>query len=408
MGTVNPLGKNVDEFWNGIKENRLGYSFIDTFDTTDFDVKIAGLVRDFDITKYGIDKKEAKKLERYNQFAIASTFEALQDCGSGFKDMNPYRIGVIMGCGVGGLILTENELYKYWERGPKGASRVSPFYVPTMIINMISGIIAMKTGFKGDNFAIASACASSTHSIGESFRKVKDGYLDVVVCGGFESCISKFTLSGFNNMKALTRCDNLEKASIPFDKDRSGFVMGEGGGILILEELEHAKSRGAKIYAEIVGYGATCDAYHMTSPSPDGIPAGEAMKLAFTEGGLSAKDIDYINAHGTSTGLNDKFETNAIKYALGEEQARKVKVNSTKSMIGHLLGGAGVVEAIVTVKSIQEGLIHATVGTTQTDEDCDLDYCINGNVKMDVRCALSNSLGFGGHNATICLKKYID
>jgi 3-oxoacyl-[acyl-carrier-protein] synthase II len=405
MGTINPLGKSVDEFWNGIKENRLGYSFIDTFDTTNFDVKVAGIVRDFDIISYGVDKKEAKRLERFNQFSLAATLEALKDSGTDFKDLDPYRVGVIVGCGVGGLILTENELAKYSE---KGAGRVSPFYIPMQIINMCAGTISIKTGFKGSNFALATACASSTHSIGEGFRKVKDGYLDAVVCGGTESCISEFTLAGFNNMKALTKCDNLEKASIPFDKDRSGFVMGEGSGMLILEELEHAKQRGAKIYAEIVGYGSTCDAYHMTSPSPDGVPSGRAMQLALEEGGIKPEDVDYINAHGTSTGLNDKYETTAIKYALGEENARKVKINSTKSMIGHLLGGAGAVEAIVTAKSIQEGLVHATVGTTQTDEDCDLDYCINGNVEMDVNCALSNSLGFGGHNATICLKKYVD
>lgn len=405
MGTVNPLGKNVDEFWNGIKENKLGYSFIDTFDTSDLDVKIAGIVRDFDVTQYGIDKKEAKRLDRFTQFAVASTQQALVDAGSDFKDIDPFRAGVIIGCGIGGLGLTEQEHSKFLEKGP---NRISVFYIPMNIVNMACGTVAMKTGFKGANYATVTACASSTHAIGESFRKIKDGYLDVVITGGTESCVSKFTLSGFNNMKALTRCDNLEKASIPFDKDRSGFVLGEGSGILILEELEHAKARGAKIYAEIVGYGATCDAYHMTSPSPDGVPAGEAMKMAYVEGGLSAEDIDYINAHGTSTGLNDKFETNAIKYALGEEQAKKVKINSTKSMIGHLLGGAGGVEAIVTAKSIQEGLIHATVGTTQTDEDCDLDYCINGNVQMPVNYALSNSLGFGGHNATICLKKYVD
>jgi 3-oxoacyl-[acyl-carrier-protein] synthase II len=404
MGTINPLGKSVDEFWNGIKENKIGYSFIDTFDTSNFDIKIAGLVRDFDCTQYGIDKKEAKRLERFNQFSLVATQEALKDCGTDFKDLDPYRVGVIVGCGVGGLILTENELSKYWE---KGASRVSPFYIPMQIINMCAGTISIKTGFKGSNFALATACASSTHSIGEGFRKIKDGYLDAVVCGGTESCISEFTLAGFNNMKALTRCNNLEKASIPFDKDRSGFVMGEGSGMVILEELEHAKARGAKIYAEVVGYGATCDAYHMTSPAPDGEGAGTAMKLAIAEGGVSPEEVDYINAHGTSTGLNDKYETTAIKYALGEDNAKKVKINSTKSMIGHLLGGAGAVEAIVTAKSIQEGLVHATVGTTQTDEDCDLDYCIDGNVEMDVNCALSNSLGFGGHNATICLKKYV-
>lgn len=405
MGTINPLGKSVDEFWDGIKTNKLGYSYIDTFDTSDFDIKIAGIVRDFDVTNYGVDKKEAKRWDRFTQFAVASTKQALEDCGSDFKDVDPYRAGVIIGCGIGGLNLTTEEYTKFVE---KGANRISVFYIPMNIVNMASGVVSIKTGFKGANFATVTACASSTNAIGESFRKIKDGYLDVAITGGTESCISKFTLAGFNNMKALTRSDNLEKASIPFDKDRSGFVLSEGSGILILEELEHAKARGAKIYAEIVGYGATCDAYHITSPAPDGVCASETMKLAYLEGGLKAEDIDYINAHGTSTGLNDKYETTAIKLALGEENARKVKINSTKSMIGHLLGGAGAVEAIVTAKTIQEGLIHATVGTTQLDEDCDLDYCINGNVEMPVNCALSNSLGFGGHNATICLKKYVD
>lgn len=405
MGTVNPLGNSVDEFWNGIKDNKLGYSFIDTFDTSDFDIKVAGIVRNFDITDYGIEKKEARKLDRFTQFALASTYQAIKDCGTDFKDINPFKAGVILGCGIGGLNLTAEEHTKFLEKGP---NRISVFYIPMNIVNMACGTVAMKTGFKGDNFATVTACASSTHAIGESFRKIKDGYLDVAITGGTESCISKFTLAGFNNMKALTKCDNLEKASIPFDKDRSGFVLGEGSGVLILEELEHAKSRGAKIYAEIVGYGATCDAYHMTSPSPEGVCASEAMKQAYLEGGLKPQDIDYINAHGTSTGLNDKYETTAIKLALGEDIAKKVKINSTKSMIGHLLGGAGGVEAIVTAKTIQEGLIHATVGTTQPDEECDLDYCINGNVEMPVNCALSNSLGFGGHNATICLKKYTD
>jgi len=405
MGTINPLGKSVDEFWNGIKENKLGYSFIDTFDTSDFDVKVAGIVRDFDCTNYGIDKKEARKLDRFTQFAVVATQEALDDCGTDFKDISPYRAGVIIGCGIGGLGLTEQEHSKFLE---KGANRISVFYIPMNIVNMAAGTIAMKTGFKGANFATVTACASSTHAIGESFRKIKDGYLDVAICGGTESCISKFTLAGFNNMKALTKSESLEKASIPFDKDRSGFVLGEGSGILVLEELEHAKARGAKIYAEIVGYGATCDAYHMTSPSPDGVEAGEAMKMAYIEGGLTAEDIDYINAHGTSTGLNDKYETTAIKLALGEEHAKNIKVNSTKSMIGHLLGGAGAVEAIVTAKTIQDGLVHCTVGTVTPDEECDLDYCLGSNISMDVNCALSNSLGFGGHNATICLKKYTD
>jgi 3-oxoacyl-[acyl-carrier-protein] synthase II len=280
--------------------------------------------------------------------------DALKDSGSDFKDVDPYRAGVIIGCGMGGLELTENEHKKYMEKGP---DRISVFYIPMNISNMAAGTVAMKTGFKGANFATVTACASSTHAIGEAFRKIKDGYLDVCLCGGTESCITEFTLGGFNNMKALSRSTDLERASIPFDKERNGFILGEGSGMLILEELEHAKARGAEIYAEVCGYGATCDAYHMTSPSPDGQAAGMGMRMAFEEAGLKAEDIDYINAHGTSTGLNDKYETNAIKVALGEENARKVKINSTKSMIGHLLGAAGGVEAVVTALSIKNDFI---------------------------------------------------
>jgi 3-oxoacyl-[acyl-carrier-protein] synthase II len=265
----------------------------------------------------------------------------------------------------------------------------------------------MKTGFRGANFDVTTACASGTHSIGEAFRKIKDGYLDVCIAGGTESAREEFTYAAFSNMKALTKCDNLDKASIPFDKERSGFVLGEGSGILVLEEYEHAKARGAKIYAEIAGYGATCDGYHMTSPMPSGEAAGKGMALAIEEAGLTPADIDYINAHGTSTGLNDKYETAAIKVALGE-YAYKTKISSTKSMIGHLLGAAGAVEAVVTAKTVQEGLIHATVGTKNPDPECDLDYCINGNVQQEVKAALSNSLGFGGHNATLCFKKVTD
>ena len=265
----------------------------------------------------------------------------------------------------------------------------------------------MKTGFRGANYDVTTACASGTHSVGEAFRKIKDGYLDVCIAGGTESARMEFTYGAFANMKALTKCDNLEKASIPFDKDRSGFVLGEGSGVLILEEYEHAKARGAKIYAEVAGYGATCDGYHMTSPMPSGEAAAMGMTLAMQEAGVTPAEISYINAHGTSTGLNDKYETAAIKLAFGDE-AKNVKINSTKSMIGHLLGAAGAVEAIVTAKSVQEGFIHATVGLVNPDEACDLDYCKDGNIEQEVTAALSNSLGFGGHNATICIKKITD
>ena len=399
MGTVNSLGKNKDEYWNSIKEGKLGFSFIDKFDTSDFDVKIVSQVKDF-VPDECIDKKEQRRTDRFTQFAVTAAMEAVRDCGSDLKDLDPYRVGVIVGCGIGGLELTEQEHSKYLEKGP---GKISVFYVPMMIGNMAAGTISMKTGFKGDNFSTVTACASSTHAIGEAFRKIKDGYMDAAVCGGTESCITEFALGGFNNMKALTRSADLERASIPFDKERNGFVLGEGSGMLVLEEYEHAKARGAKIYAEIAGYGATADAYHMTSPSPEGDAAARAMINAYTEAGLKAEDVDYINAHGPSTGLNDKYETTAIKKAFGE-YASKLKINSTKSMLGHLLGAAGAVEAVATALQIKEGLVHQTVGYKVPDEECDLYYCTEGNINMEIRAALSNSLGFGGHNATLCFK----
>lgn len=344
-------------------------------------------------------------MERFTQFAVASAKQAIEDCGSDMKDLDVYKCGVIIGCGIGGLEMTQQEHKKYLEKGP---NRISPFFVPMMISNMAAGEIAMKTNFRGDNFATVTACASATHAIGEAFRKVKDGYLDACLCGGTESTITEFTIGGFKTMKALSRETDPAKASIPFDKNRGGFVLGEGAGVLMLEEYEHAKARGAKIYCELAGYGATCDAYHMTSPSPECEAAARAMKNAYEEAGLSAEDITYINAHGTSTGLNDKYETHAIKIALGEENARKVKINSTKSMTGHMLGGTGAVEAIVSALSIKNDFIHQTIGYTTPDEECDLDYCTDGPVEMPVKAVLSNSLGFGGHNATLCFKKIED
>ncbi|MEG0614788.1 MAG: beta-ketoacyl-ACP synthase II [Oscillospiraceae bacterium] len=404
MGTVNPLGKNVSEFWDNIVANKLGFSYIEQFDTENFDVKIVGAVKDFDISKY-LEKKEAKRLDRFTQFAVFAARDALEDCGSDLKDLDEYRVGVIIGCGIGGLELTQNEHAKYLEKGP---NRISVFYIPMMIANMAAGTVSMQTGFKGANFATVTACSSATHAIGEAFRKVKDGYLDACVCGGTESCITEFALGGFNNMKALTKATELDKASTPFDANRSGFVLGEGSGMLVIEELEHAKARGANIYAEIVGYGATCDAYHMTSPSPTGEAAGKCMELAYEEAGCTAADVDYINAHGTSTGLNDKYETTAIKLALGEENAKKVVINSTKSMTGHLLGAAGGIEAIATALACKNDFVHKTLGYQTPDAECDLDYCVEGNRNTKVDVALTNSLGFGGHNATLCIKKYKD
>lgn len=406
MGAVTPLGTGVEKFWNGIKENKIGFSYIDSFETERTGVKIAGIVRDFDETEYYdvkgcFDKKEAKRMDRFTKYAVVAAHEAMVDAGTDFSDIDCYRAGVLVGSGIGGIDLTLSEYSKYLEKGP---SRVSAFYIPMMISNMASGTIAMKTGFRGANFDISSACATATHAIGEAFRKIKDGYLDVCIAGGTESTNVEFTYAGFANMKALTKADDLSRASIPFDKERHGFVLSEGSGVLVLEEYEHAKARGAKIYAEIAGYGATDDGYHMTSPMPTGEAAGMGMKLAMQEAGLAPSDIDYINAHGTSTGLNDKYETAAIKLAFGDE-AKNVKISSTKSMTGHLLGAAGAIEAIVCAKSIEEGLIHPTVGYKVPDEECDLDYCVNGNIQQEVNAVLSNSLGFGGHNGTLCFKK---
>lgn len=403
MGTVNPLGQSVSEFWDNIKANKNGLSYIDQFDAADFPVKVVGAVRNFDSSRY-IDKKEARRMDRFTQFALCSSMQALEMAGSDFKDIDPFRAGVIIGVGIGGLNLTEQEVTKFNEKPDK----ISVFFIPMMIGNMAAGTVSMKTGFKGDNFCTTTACSSGTHAIGEAFRKIKDGYLDVCLCGGAEACISRFALGGFNNMKALSRAETIETASTPFDLDRQGFVLGEGSGILCLEELEHAKARGAEIIAEIAGYGATGDAYHMTSPSPTGEAAAYAMKHAYEEAGLAPDEINYINAHGTSTNLNDKYETTAVKLALGEEAAEKTVINSTKSMIGHLLGAAGGVEAIVTALSVREGFIHKTLGYKTPDPECDLDYCVEGNRSVDIKGALSNSLGFGGHNATICLKKYSD
>ena len=403
MGTVNPLGKNVEEYWANIKANKNGLSYIDQFDASDFDVKIVGAVKDFDSSKY-IDKKEAKRMDRFTQFAVCSAMEALENAGTDLKDLDPFRVGVIVGVGIGGLNLTEEEVTKFNAKPDK----VSVFFIPMMIGNMAAGTVAMRTGFKGDNFCTTTACSSATHAIGEAFRKIKDGYLDAALCGGTEACISRFALSGFNNMHALSRATELDKASTPFDLNRQGFVLGEGSGILVLEELEHAKARGANIICEIAGYGATGDAYHMTSPSPTGEAAAHAMKCAYEEAGLQPEEVNYINAHGTSTGLNDKYETTAVKIALGEDAARKTVINSTKSMTGHLLGAAGAVEAIVTALSVKEGFVHKTIGFTTPDPECDLDYAVDGNRNVDIKGALSNSLGFGGHNATICLKKYTD
>lgn len=401
MGAITPIGKTHEEFWASLKEGRHGIAPISAFDTSDSPVKLAAEVKGFDPTLY-IEKKETRRMDRFCQFAVGAALDALKDSKTRFEDLDPYRVGVIMGSGIGGLQTMEAEHTKLLEKGP---DRVSVFFIPMMISNMAAGSIAMKTGFKGTNFCPVTACATSAHAVGEAFRAIKHGYLDACITGGSEATVTRFAVAGFNNMTALSRSTDPDRASIPFDAQRDGFIIGEGGGVLVLEELEHAKARGAEIYAEVAGYGATCDAYHITSPSPDGQAAAKAMSLAIEEAGLKPDEIGYINAHGTSTPLNDKYETGAIKIAFGEA-AGKVAVSSTKSMTGHLLGAAGAVEGIACAMALKEGVIPPTIGYRDADPECDLDYVTEGARKADLKAAISNSLGFGGHNATLCFKKY--
>ncbi|KPI55492.1 3-oxoacyl-ACP synthase [Clostridioides difficile] len=401
IGIVSPIGNNIEEFWSNVKAGNHGIQMIDRFDTKDFPVKVAGQVNGFN-PLLSFSKKELRHNDLYCQYAVEATRQAISDCGTDFKELDPYRIGVIVGSGIGGINTLESEYGKFIE---KGSRRVSPFTIPMLISNMAAGTIAIKYGFKGINYALVSACATSTHTIGEAFEAIKCGRLDVCVAGGSEAAITEFTLAGFNNMKALSDSDDPDRASIPFDKDRNGFVMGEGGAILILESLENAKKRNAKIYAEVIGYGATEDAYHITSPDPTGEAACQAILIACNEGGINPSEIDYINAHGTSTPINDKYETNAIKLAL-KDSANDVLISSTKSMTGHLLGAAGALEAIVCVKAIDDNFVPMTVGYKNFDPDCDLNYVVNGGIEKEVKYTISNSLGFGGHNATICIKKF--
>lgn len=412
LGTVNPLGNNVADFWANIKVGKCGISKIESFDASDINIHVAGLVKDYDPLECGLmDKKELRNMQLFTQYAISAASEAVKDSGIDFSSMDPFDTGCLIGVGIGGIEFIEKQYQRMVDRG---ASKISPFFVPMMIANMAAGDVAIKFGIKGDNYCTTSACSSGTHAVGEAFRKIKDGYLKAAICGGTESAVTKFVLGGFATMHALTTSEDPMNASKPFDKNRNGFVLGEGAGILVLEEYEHAKARGAKIYAEIAGYGATGDAYHITSPSPECDADARAISNAISEAGLKPEDVDYINAHGTSTGLNDKYETRAIKLALGDA-AKNVKINSTKSMTGHLLGAAGGMEAIVTALSIKEGYIHQTIGYETPDinnedpaDDCDLNYCTDGPVEQEVRAAVSNNLGFGGHNAAICLKKVTD
>ena len=401
LGAVTPIGNTVDEFWAGIKAGKVGIGRVTKFDVSDFKVQIAAEVKDF-VAKDRMDAKAAKRMEPFSQYAVAAAKEAFDDADINMENEDPYRVGVIVGSGIGSLQCVETNYEKIITKGP---SRVHPLMVPLMISNMAAGNISIQLGLKGKCTNVVTACASGTHCIGDALRAIQYGDADVMVAGGTEASICPTGIAGFTALTALSANSDPMKASRPFDKDRDGFVLGEGAGIVVLEELEHAKARGAKIYAELVGYGATGDAYHITSPAEDGEGAGMAMKLAMQEAGVAPEQIDYVNAHGTSTHHNDLFETKAIKFALGDA-AKNVSVNSTKSMIGHLLGAAGGVEFVTCVKTIQDGFIHQTVGTENVDPECDLDYTVGAPVEKDVNYVLTNSLGFGGHNATLLLKKY--
>ena len=404
MGALTPVGNNIDEMWESLKQGKCGIDEITRFDTTDYKVKLAGELKNFNEEEY-LEKKECRKLDKFSKYAMIAAREAWKDSGLDRETQDMERVATILGAGIGGIETIEQENKKLLTKGP---DRISPLYIPTGIVNMAAGNVAIDLGTKGESIAIVTACATGTHCIGESFRIIRHGYQDIAVTGGTEASISPSSIAGFTNARALTKETNKNRASIPFDKERSGFVMGEGAGILILEELEHAKKRNAKIYAEIIGYAASSDAYHITSPLPDGEGGARAMKNAIKDAKIDPKEITYINAHGTSTHLNDACETKAIKTALGEENAKKVLVSSTKSSTGHMLGAAGAVEAIVCAKAIQESFVPATINYQVPDEECDLDIVPNEGRNVEVNYAMSNSLGFGGHNTSIVLKKYQD
>ena len=402
MGAITPIGNSVEEFWSGIKEGKTGFGPITYFDTADYRCKLAAEVKDFDPTQY-MDKKSARRMEQFCQFAVAAAGQAIADAGLTMEQEDPYMVGCSVGSGIGSLQAMEREYDRLKEKGP---GRVGPMLVPLMISNMAAGNVSIAYGLKGKSLNVVTACATGTHSIGEAYRTIQYGDADVMVAGGTESSITPIGIAGFSALTALSFSEDPQRASIPFDKDRNGFVMGEGSAVVVLEELEHAKRRGAKIYAELTGYGCSSDAYHITSPAEDGSGAATAMLNALKDGGVAPEELTYINAHGTSTHHNDLFETRAIKLAFGE-YAYDLKINSTKSMVGHLLGAAGAVEFVTCVKEIQEGYIHRTVGLRETEEELDLNYC-RDSYKEEVPYALTNSLGFGGHNASLLLKKYTE
>lgn len=400
LGAVSPCGNSPEELWNSLMAGKHGFELAPWFGEQDpEELGVVARVKNFDPSEC-FDKKELRRNDVIVQYAVYCSMQALKDAGTDFKDLDPFRCGVIIGSGIGGMYTTEEELLTYHNKGHK---RVSVFTITKMISNMPAGIVAIRTGFKGSNFCLTTACASGTQAIGEAFRAIKHGYLDCAIAGGTEHSDIGFCFAAFNNMHAVTRSTDVDRASIPFDAERSGFVLGDGCGVLVLEEYEHAKARGAKIYAEICGYGSTCDAYHETSPDPEGTGGAKAMQLAYEEAGLKPEDVNYINAHGTSTHINDATETLAVKKAFGEH-AKNIAINSTKSMTGHLLGAAGGVEAVVTALSVANGKVHQTLGYKTPDPECDLDYVTEGPRDMKITAALSNSLGFGGHNGCICMK----
>jgi len=401
IGVITPVGSTLDSFWDNIKAGRHGIAPITNLDMTGQKVLLAAQVKDFNPDDY-IDKQQSRRMDPCTRFAVAAAKIAIEDCGTNFHDIDPYRIGIIIGSGIGGLqTLAENHT-KYVQKGP---NRISPLMIPLMITNIAAGYVAMQHGYKGVNYATVTACASSGHSIGEAMHSIRHGYSDVVIAGGSEATIMPFAIAAFANMMALCTATDPDRASIPFDAERSGFIMGEGAGVLVLEEYEHAKARGARIYAEVAGYGATSDAYHITSPDPEGKGAEKSMEFAIKDAGLTTADIGYINAHGTSTVPNDRCETMAIKSLFGD-LAGKIPISSTKSMTGHLLGAAGAIEAAICALALRDGIVPPTANYKIPDPECDLDYVTEGKRNVDIKAVLSNSLGFGGHNATLCIKKF--
>ena len=400
LGAITPIGNNVEEFWQGIHEEKTGFAPISYFDTAEYRCKLAAEVKNFDPTQY-MDKKAARRMEQFCQFAVAAAGEAIRDAGLDMEQEDAYRVGCSIGSGTGSLQAIEREYDRLKEKGP---GRVSPMFVPLMISNMAAGNVGIAYGLKGKSLNVVTACATGTHSIGEAFRSIQYGEADVMVAGGTESAITPIGIAGFSALTALSFSEDPERCSIPFDRERNGFVMGEGAAVVVLEELEHARGRGARIYAELAGYGCSSDAYHITSPAEDGAGAAKAMQNAMEDAGVDRTELTYINAHGTSTHHNDLFETRAIKLAFGEHAA-KLKINSTKSMVGHLLGAAGALEFVTCVKEMEEGFIHRTVGLRESEEELDLNYC-RQSYQEEIPYALSNSLGFGGHNASLLLKKF--